>query len=232
MNLLTSYFHDFIGLFFPELCAACGESLLKNEEVVCSSCIYYLPYTSHHLDPENRVARQLWGRFPFVQAGAYVYFQKGNKVQHLMHQLKYNHRPEAGFRMGKLYGLELVRSEGWALPDGIIPVPLHPAKQRKRGYNQSDHIARGLAEGLGIPVITDNLYRTHNTETQTKKARFERYENLQNAFRVRDAACLEGKHLLLVDDVITTGATLEACALRLLALQNVRVSIVALAFAE
>jgi ComF family protein len=231
MNLL-SYFDDFIGLFFPELCAACGKSLVKNEEVICSSCIYYLHYTNHHQDPENQVARQLWGRFSFVHAGAFLYFQKGNKVQHLMHQLKYNHRPEAGLQMGRLYGAELKRSAGWMLPDVVIPVPLHPAKQRKRGYNQSEHIAKGLAETLDIPLVNDNLYRVQNTETQTRKTRFDRYENLKDAFKVRDAALLEDKHVLLVDDVITTGATLEACALQLLELKGVRVSVGALAFAE
>ena len=125
-----SYVNDFIGLFFPELCAACGKNLFKNEEVICTNCIYHLPYTMHHLDPENRVAKQLWGRFSFKQAGAFVYFKKGNKVQHIMHQLKYNNRPETGVKMGKLYAAELKRSPIWIMPDAIIPVPLHPKKKK------------------------------------------------------------------------------------------------------
>ena len=232
MLLSPGYFHDFVGLFFPELCAACGKNLFKNEEVICTSCIFHLPYTHHHKDPDNRVARQLWGRFPFIQAGAFVYFRKGNKVQHLMHQLKYNNRPETGTRMGELYGAELKRSSEYILPDAIIPVPLHPQKKKKRLYNQSECIANGLAEALNIPVICNNLCRVENTETQTRKTRFARYENLKEAFLIRDPAALEHKHLLLVDDVITTGATLEACGTVLLELNSVRISIAALAFAE
>jgi ComF family protein len=232
MNLLRSYFDDFVGLFFPELCAACAKNLFKNEDVICTSCIYHFPYTHHHKDPDNLVARQLWGRFEFSAAGSFAYFRKGNKVQHLMHQLKYAGRPEAGQRMGELYGAELKRSEIWQIPDAIIPVPLHPAKQRKRGYNQSESIAVGLAGALNIPVITNNLYRSENTETQTRKNRYDRYENLKDAFRVRNPADLEDKHILLVDDVITTGATIEACALVLLELKDVRISIATLAFAD
>lgn len=232
MIALNGYFTDFIGLFFPELCAACGKNLYKNEDVVCTNCIYHLPYTQHHLDPDNRVAKQLWGRFPFLQAGSFVYFKKGNKVQHIMHQLKYNNRPETGVKMGKLYGAELKRSTVWILPDAILPVPLHPKKKKLRHYNQSERIANGMAEVLGIPVISDNLYRAENTETQTRKTRFARYENLKEAFLIRRPEDLENKHLLIVDDVITTGATLEACSLELLNIKNVSISIATLAFAE
>jgi len=231
MNLLRSYFDDFVGLFFPELCAACGRNLFKNEEVICTECIYHLPVTDHHQDPDNQVARQLWGRISFAHAGSFTYFRKGNKVQKLMYQLKYNNRPEVGTRLGRLYGAELKRSPAWAVPDAILPVPLHPRKRRKRGYNQSEYIAAGLAEALGIPVISDKLCRAEDTATQTRKARWARYENLREAFVVKDPAVLEGKHLLLVDDVITTGATLEACGLELLKLKDVRISIAALAFA-
>ncbi|NEU10242.1 ComF family protein [Flavihumibacter sp. R14] len=230
MNPLRSYFQDFIGLFFPELCAACGRNLFKNEEVVCTNCVYHLPVTNHHEDPDNQVAQQLWGRFPFEQAGAFIYFRKGNNVQKLIYQLKYNNRPEVGIRMGRLYGAVLKRTGLWSLPDYILPVPLHPSRKKRRGYNQSECIAKGLAEIMGIPVISDKLCRTENTGTQTRKARYDRYENLKEAFVVKDSASLENKHLLLVDDVITTGSTIEACSLELLKLKNVRVSIAALAF--
>ena len=149
-----------------------------------------------------------------------------------MHQLKYNKRPEAGFRMGQLYAQVLKNSESWIQPDLIIPVPLHPAKLKKRQYNQSESIANGMASVLLIPVITDNLIRTENTETQTRKSRFARYENLKGAFLCRDEDSLIDKHVLMVDDVITTGATLEACCVLLLEYEKVRISVATIAFAE
>lgn len=232
MKTIYSYFQDFLALFFPELCAACGKNLFKNEQVICTNCIYHLPLTNFHSDPENRVARQLWGRFPFVQAGSFVYFQKGNKVQNIIHQLKYNNRPEAGFRMGQLYAYELSRSVKWQKPDLIIPVPLHPSKLKKRHYNQSEYIANGMATVLNIPTISNNLLRIENTETQTHKSRFARYENLKGAFIIQETGILNDKHILLVDDVMTTGATLEACSLELLHIEGLRISIATIAFAE
>lgn len=232
MNIARSYLQDFWGLFFPELCTACGKNLFKNEQIICTSCIYHLPYTNFHLDNENRVARQLWGRFQFVQAVSYLYFQKGGKVQSIMHQLKYNNSPQTGFRIGELYGYDLKRSASWQEPDLIIPVPLHSKKQKKRGYNQSEHIANGLASVLNIPVILNNLQRSADTSTQTRKSRFARYENLKQAFISSNPKALNQKHILLVDDVITTGATLEACSLALLQIEGVRISIATIAFAE
>jgi ComF family protein len=149
-----------------------------------------------------------------------------------MHQLKYNNRPEAGFRMGQLYAQVLKNSGKWSIPDIIVPVPLHPAKLRKRQYNQSEYIANGMASVLIIPVISGNLIRIENTETQTKKNRFERYENLSRVFISRDPGAFTDKHILIVDDVITTGATLEACSIVLQELKNVRISVAAIAFAE
>lgn len=232
MNSLLGFLQDFFSLFFPDLCAACGTNLFKNEQVICTNCIYQLPVTNFHTDPENKLSKQLWGRFIFKQATAFVYFRKGGRVQNIMHQLKYNKKPEAGFRMGQLYAEVLKHSPGWAKPDVIIPVPLHPAKLKKREYNQSEHIANGMASVLMIPVITDNLLRIENTETQTKKSRFARYENLSGAFICRDRSSINKKHILIVDDVITTGATLEACCLALHNLEDVKISVATLAYAE
>lgn len=232
MRSLLNYLQDFLSLFFPELCAACGTNLFKNEHVICTNCIYHLPVTNFHADRENRLAKQLWGRFIFQQASAYVYFRKGGRVQNIMHQLKYNKRQEAGFRMGQLYAQVLKNSESWCQPDLIIPVPLHPAKLKKRQYNQSECIVNGMATVLLIPVVADNLIRIENTETQTRKSRFARYENLKGAFQCLDENSLLNKHILIVDDVITTGATLEACCVLLLELKNVKISVAAIAFAE
>ena len=230
--MLKNYFHDLLSLFFPELCTACGKNLFKNEVVICTTCIYNLPKTDFHLDDENRVARQLWGRFPFVQAISYLFFQKGGKVQSLMHQLKYNNSPQTGFRMGELYGYELKRSVSFKQPDLIIPVPLHSKRLKKRGYNQSEHIANGLGSILNVQVIVNNLQRFEATDTQTKKNRFARYENLKGAFQIKNPVEFISKHILLVDDVVTTGATLEACSLELLKINGVSISIATIAFAE
>lgn len=229
MIAVTAYAQDFFSLFFPELCSGCGKNLFKNESVICTDCIYHLPYTNFHLDNNNRVARQLWGRIPFELSCAYVYFHKGLRVQNLMHNLKYNNKPEVAFKLGELYAAQLSDNEVIQRISSIIPVPLHPARRRKRGYNQSEYFANGLAQVLKKPVNL-NLQREVFTETQTKKSRFVRYENMKDVFIVKNPESLENQHILLVDDVVTTGATLEACALALLKIKGVQISIAAIAF--
>ncbi|MBC8051508.1 MAG: ComF family protein [Sphingobacteriaceae bacterium] len=229
MNTVFRYAEDFFSLFFPRLCAGCGKNLFKNEEVICTDCVYHLPYTDFHHDHDNAAARQLWGRIPFNHAYAFVYFYKGSRVQNLMHQLKYNNKPEVAFKLGEMYGLKLKGTRPIENLAAIIPVPLHPAKQKKRGYNQSEFFAKGLAQSLDIPVNTD-LYRNIFTDTQTRKSRFVRYENMKNVFVVKNSTGLENKHVLLVDDVITTGATLEACANELLKINGLKISIATIAF--
>ncbi|MFM6976654.1 MAG: ComF family protein [Sphingobacteriaceae bacterium] len=232
MKWLRSYYNDFTALLFPDLCGACGKNLFKGEVELCTSCIYHLPRTTFHQDPQNKVARQFWGRVPLVQAGAFLHFQKGTRVQQLMHQLKYNKRQNLGRRLGELYGLELAESDTFIIPDLIIPVPLHPKKLRKRGYNQSKAIAEGLGKVLGVPASELYLKRSVYTDTQTKRSRFARYENMQLAFEISHADELHNKHILLVDDVITTGSTLEACALNLQKNATLSISIAALAYAD
>lgn len=232
MNLVKSYLQDFLALFFPELCSACGNSLVSNENAICTDCIYHLPYTHHHTDTGNKVARQLRGRFPFLQAHAFLQFTKGGKVQNLIHELKYNNNPRAGFRLGELYGNVLLNCEEWIMPDVIVPVPLHAKKLRRRGYNQSEYIASGLAASLNVPVENKLLLRKNQTATQTNKSRYGRYENIKDAFDVKGGEKFAGKHILLADDVVTTGATFEACALALGNIQGVKLSLAAMAFAE
>lgn len=232
MKTLIGYCQDFFALLFPELCSACGQSLLKNESVMCISCIFNLPHTDFHNDPENKVAKQLWGRFPFEQATSFLYFQKGGLVQRAMHQLKYNHNPQTGFKLGELYAHQLKRSENWIKPDLIVPVPLHPRKLKERGYNQSEHIAQGLGTVLNIEVDTNTLVRAVNTTSQTKKNRFARYENLDGAFTIKHPDKLQGKHVMLIDDIVTTGATLEACSIVLLKVAGLQISVATIAFAE
>ncbi len=224
--------NDFIALIFPHVCVSCGKSLYKNEQSICTYCAYYLPKTNFHLYNNNPIAKIFWGRVPIFSAAAFYGFNKGGKVQHLIHQLKYKGQQHIGVSVGKLYGYELKYCDDFNCVDTIIPVPLHPKRQRKRGYNQSDCFAEGLAESMNVKADLKTLYRAVESETQTKKSRFNRWENVESIFQVRDATALEGKHVLLVDDVITTGATLEACAHTLLKVPGVKVSIVCMAYAD
>lgn len=232
MKSILAYLNDFFCIFFPELCAACGRGLYKNEDIICTYCKYHLPLTNFHSDLNNKMARQLWGRFAFEQAIAFLYFQKGSRVQNLMHQLKYNKRPEVGFKLGELHAYQLLRSEAWKKTDLIIPVPLHSLKLKKRGYNQSEQISLGMASVLQLPISTNHLVRAAYTETQTKKSRFARYENLKDTFLIHNGFELREKHVMLVDDVMTTGATLEACSLELLKIEGLKISICTAAFTE
>ena len=232
MKLLTTYWNDFTALIFPQLCQACGNTLVSNEDLICTACHYDLPYTNFHQQPDNVVARQFCGRIELRSAYVLLYFSKGGKVQNMMHKLKYRNTPKLGNKLGEIAGKQLLTSEFHQDVDFIIPVPLHPRKLKQRGYNQSAQFAEGLAEKMDIPVDTVNLIRLKHTDTQTKKSRFSRYENMKDVFGVRDTQKFAGKHLLLVDDIITTGSTLEACGLELLKIPGVKISVAAIAYAE
>ena len=222
---------DFFSLIFPQVCVACGNALYKNEKSICMFCIYHLPKTNFHTDKENPIAKIFWGRAPINAASAYYTFAKGGNVQHLIHQFKYKGQKEVGITIGKLYGEELKSNEYYKLIDVIIPVPLHKKKLRKRGYNQSEYFAEGLAQGMNVMTDCKSLYRALASETQTRKSRFNRWKNVESVFQLKDSTSLIGKHILLVDDVITTGATLEACAHTLLKIPGVTISIVTMAYA-
>ncbi len=223
---------DIIGLLFPNLCNGCGLSLYTGEKVICAHCLYDLPYTDFHLYQQNKVAKQLWSRLPFEAAMAMLYFKKGTKVQNLIHNLKYNGKTEVGEKLGNLLGKKLMLSEYYKDVDYIIPVPLHQKKERVRGYNQSLCIAEGVSAVMQVPVNKMQLFRKKITETQTRKSRFTRYENMLSVFQVLNAAEIKNKHILLVDDVITTGATLEACGNALIGSGIKKLSIASLAFTQ
>ncbi len=224
-------FDDLISLFYPRLCAGCNTALVKGEEVLCLHCLADLPRTNYHLLAENPVFQLFIGRANITLASSFCRFDKGGRLQHLLHQLKYKGNCEVGKKMGVLFGYDLIQSSSYQEIDAIIPVPLHPKKEKKRGYNQSAEICKGLADSMNRPVISGNLVREVHTSTQTRKGRFERWENVSGIFIVKNEALLAGKHLLLVDDVVTTGATLEACCEPLLKISGVRVSIATLASA-
>jgi ComF family protein len=222
---------DFISLLFPKICASCGNSLWKQEETVCLSCEFHLPRTSFHLSLENPVSRLFWGRVNLESAAAYLYFNKGNRVQRLIHQLKYKGRRDIGIYLGRQYGHHLRYSPFFKTVQLIVPVPLHTKKLKKRGYNQSEQIAIGLGESMKIPVDPVAICRRKETETQTKKSRFRRWQNVAEVFEVNNPGSLEMKHVLLVDDVITTGATLESCIRALSPIHGIRISVATIAVA-
>jgi ComF family protein len=232
MNVLIRLATDLLNLLFPRLCNACGQNLVLGERNICISCLHDLPFTDYHLHADNRAAKQLWGRLPCNAVMAMLYFKKGSRVQRLLHRLKYNGQIELGIELGQLLGRRLCEANSFSGIDIIIPVPLHKRRERLRGYNQSKCIADGIAEHLGIPVLTKVLIKPLSTASQTRKGRFSRYENLKSVFQVIDVQSIRDKHVLLVDDVITTGATLEACGLVLLAAGISNLSIAAVAFTD
>lgn len=229
---ISAFIDDFISLIYPHICMACGKSLYKYEECICLYCRYHLPRTNFHNDADNPVSKLFWGKAPMHSAAAYYHFQKGGKVQHLIHQLKYKERSEVGVYVGELYGKELAASPLFNTADIIIPVPLHPKKLRKRGYNQSEMFADGLSRSMRIPVNSTALTKISTTETQTRKSRFSRWENIKEAFHLENNTILENKHILLVDDVITTGSTIESCINMLNQIPGVKISVAAIACAS
>jgi len=228
---LGNHLRGFAGLFYPTYCAACGNALFRNENTLCLKCYADIPRTRFHNDPENEVAQLFWGRVHILNATSFMYFTKGSRYQHIIHELKYKGQKQIGFEMGKMFGTELLGT-AFACADLVHPVPLHFSRQRTRGYNQSELIARGISRMLKIPVETGLIIRTADTGTQTRKSRYERWENVRGIFKVENPSRLYNKHVLLVDDVITTGSTIEACANSMLSFSGVSVSIAALAYVK
>jgi ComF family protein len=224
-----NFIRNFTALLFPKQCEACGNALQGNEHVLCVPCIYHLPRTNYWNEAGNTMEQLFWGKLRIEHACALFFFGKGSRYRKLLHKLKYNGKREIGIELGRRLGMELKTAPLYHGIDVIVPVPLHPKKQRKRGYNQSEQIARGIAEITGWPVDATSLTRQLFTATQTRKTRMERWKNVSEVFTVKHAEPLVGKHVLLVDDVITTGATLEACAQQLLHVNGCRVSMVTLA---
>ncbi len=221
---------DFIRLFYPNLCMVCHNDLAEGESVICTSCLYHIPRTKYWFDSENAVAKIFWGRAFVQNACSFFFFAKGSNYRKLLHHLKYNGKKEVGYILGKEFGNELKRVNAYQDIDFIVPVPLHPKRFKQRGYNQAEEIAKGLQESMGIPLSTKNLIRSGYTETQTRKTRTQRVDNVSKAFRLENGDDFKGKHILIVDDIVTTGATLEECAATVLQAEDAKVSIVTLAY--
>lgn len=224
-----SLFSDFYYLFYPRLCLFCKSSLLKNEHVICSDCLIALPRTYYEIEKNNPIEKRFWGRIHLENACAYLFFTKKGIVQALMHGFKYNKKKEIGQMLGATFGKVLVNNENYQDIDIVIPVPIHAKKVKKRGYNQSEILAHAIALNMNKKMITNVLTKQKATETQTRKTRFLRWENVKDVFTLQNTEQLRHKHVLLVDDVITTGATLESCARLLLSIEGVRISIASLA---
>jgi len=197
---------------------------------LCTNCLYYLPRTQYHLNNDHPLQRIFWGRVPVKNVTAYFFYEKGSSYGRILHQIKYHGQKELGYGIGHMFGTEL-KSSAFMETDVIIPVPLHSRKERKRGFNQSDVIARGMAMALDKDMNNQLLARTIENPTQTSKSRYERWENVDGIFRVVDPESVINKHVLLVDDVLTTGSTIEACASALLKVPGVKVSVAVLAYA-
>jgi len=232
MNNLSRGIHDLEELFFPSLCITCSDRLISQENFLCMNCWNDIPVTNFHLNSENKIAQLFWGRVEIENATSFFSYKKGSKYQQLIHFIKYKGLKELGFETGFKFGFALLNSKRFKNIDLIVPVPLHPRKQKKRGFNQSEWIANGIAKSMKKPVSKENLFRQIHTSTQTQKNRFERWQNVDGIFGIKRNKEFEGKHILLIDDVVTTGSTLEACAFQLLKLKNTKVSIATLAFAD
>jgi len=212
MFLLFQYLQNFSELLYPKLCGGCGNHLYENEEVVCVYCRASLPL-SGECDFENNASEKLfWGKVSITAAASFLFFQKKSSTQHLLHQLKYQQKENIGEWLGEQFAYSLQSKGRFAAVEIIIPIPLHPSRIKFRGYNQCDAIARGMASVLQIPIVNGVLIRSVATQSQTKKNRFQRFENMESVFSLAQTSAIKGKNILLLDDVLTTGATLISAA--------------------
>jgi len=224
-------FVELLNLIYPNLCIICNEPLNKSENQICISCIQQIPRTHYHIQSDNPVEKRFWGKVKVFRATSFYFFHKGSPFQKLIHELKYKNNKEVGEVMGRLAAIELMESADFTTVDFVIPIPLHPKKYALRGYNQSECIANGISAVLKKPVDTSSLVRVMENTTQTKKSVYERYKNTSGIFEYKQGYIPDNSHLLLVDDVLTTGSTLEAAVEALSAIPGVRVSVFTLAVA-
>lgn len=218
---------SFVQLLFPHICSGCGSDILSRESLLCLRCMDAMPGTHFELHAGNPVEKKFWGRIPLEQATAQYYFTKESLMQRLMYQFKYRGNQELGVQLGRMIG-ESLKTSNRFIVDALIPLPLFAAKEKRRGYNQATILCEGMAESLQAPVLKDVIIRSQHTDTQTKKGRIERWQNMEGKFVLVRPEAIKNKNVLLVDDVVTTGATLEACSLELLKGENVKLSIATL----
>ncbi len=231
MITVTEIKNAVLHLFFPHVCVGCGNDILADSCELCMRCVDAMPETKFEKYTDNPVEKLFWGRLTLEAATAQYYFSKGSLMQHLLHQFKYKGNRDLAFQLGMMMGEQLARSGRFTV-DALVPLPLNYARQKRRGYNQASVLCEGIAEMLRIPILDQAIIRPQYTETQTKRGRIERWKNIEGKFVLLDYPGISGKHLLLVDDIITTGATLEACGSELLKGEGIKLSVAALCVAE
>ena len=214
MTIIRELREAMLHLLFPHVCSGCGSDALNKASLLCPRCLGSLPETAFGRSIGNPIERKFWGRLELVAAMAQYYFTPGSLVQHLMHELKYKGNRDLGLQLGRLMGETLLASGRFPI-EGLVPLPLHPSRERTRGYNQATILCEGIAESIRVPVLKEIIFRSEATDSQTRKGRIERWKNMEGRFVVRNRDDIAGRHLLLVDDVVTTGATLEACGAEL-----------------
>ena len=230
---IVSFWHRVLDVISPRICVMCGRRLSATEDVICNKCNFHLPRTGLAKDAYNNVmAKLFWGRLPIERASALFYYEGHSETANIIYQLKYKGHPEIGYIMGRMVAREFLSYDFFEGIDGIVPVPLARKRQRQRGYNQSEMIAEGISEATGLPIFDKVIRRTDFKESQTRMGRWERNKNVEDVFQLTDGSRIRGKHLLMVDDVVTTGATVVACGQELLKAGNISLSVVSLGFAK
>lgn len=232
MNFQSNIFSPLIHLFYPHVCTGCGSDLVEENNLLCLLCVNELPHTNFAMHANNPVEKIFWGRLSLTAAMSEFYFAKGTLIQTLIHEFKYKGNKELGLYLGAMMGNSLLSADRFAGIEAITPLPLFADKEFKRGYNQATILCNGISEVMNVPVIKNAVVRKRFTETQTKKHRTERWENVEGSFEISDPNKLKDKHILLVDDVVTTGATLDACGAEILKVEGTQLSIATLAYAS
>ncbi|MBN9296973.1 MAG: ComF family protein [Filimonas sp.] len=228
---MKQYLLDLLSFFYPHYCAGCHTDVLEDDQLICAACSLQLPYTNFFMHKDNPVEQTFYGRVSIQEAGSACYFTKSSLLQRIIYELKYKGNKQAGEYLGILLGKQIMASGRFTDIDVIVPIPLNKRREKKRGYNQSLLIAGQVAALLHLPVNTGCIERQVFTDTQTHKGRVSRWENMEGVFTLKDTTMLEGKHILLIDDVLTTGATLESCSQALLSIKDIRISIATVACA-